>query len=908
MKQAKFTPPVKILINTVILSIFLLGCSQRITEEIWNKIYAETFTVIFHPNGGSYTLPQKIKDGNKAELPDAPHKNGWIFGSWYEDNETFLNEWDFNSPIRSNITLYAKWDAYSYTVTFDTGEPSEISPITVESPKTTVENLPATPKKDGEIFGGWWTEIEGGGTRFTENTIVNGDITVYAYWSTIPIYSVSYDANGAESGDVPVDETQYYSGNEVVVQGNTGILKIEGKFFSGWNTEADGTGNNYIEGSAFNIGTSDVVLYAKWTETPTFYVVYNGNNATSGDVPIDEKSYTTGSTVTVLGNTGNLARTNYTFVSWNTKADGTGTNYNADSTFNIGSSNVILYAKWISIATYTVTYNANEATSGTVPVDSTQYTQGQDFTVLENSGELVRDDYRFTGWNGRSDGTGADFTIGTNYPIETANVILYAKWAQVYSVTYNGNDETSGTVPVDSNKYTQGEDFTVAGNSGSLTKEGLVFAGWNTKTDGTGITYQVGLSSQMGGSNLTLYAKWSDKQQYSVIFNCYEGTLVAAQLIEQGEKAKKPADPTNTGYLFGGWYKESGYVNLWDFDIDTVTTNTTLHAKWNTYNYTVTFNSEGATTFATESVESPQTTVSSLPSINPTKTGYTFDSWRIGEGGTGVEFTTATVVTGDITVYAKWTPKNYDVTFNANGGSGSMSNLSITFDQSANLTVNAFTRTGYSFAGWNTESNGSGTSYADQASFSMTVEGQTLYAKWTPNNYTVTFNANGGSGTMSNQSITFGQSANLTVNAFTRTGFSFAGWNTESNGSGTSYANQAPFNMTVEGQTLYAIWQDNLSVTIMLNNPAGINVDFDENEATLSKSGRGSLPKTMTVTATTGFNAYAWYLNEESQASEINTITIDSDGLYLGVHNLWLVVTDSNGTVLSAQFDFWVEE
>jgi hypothetical protein len=138
------------------------------------------------------------------------------------------------------------------------------------------------------------------------------------------------------------------------------------------------------------------------------------------------------------------------------------------------------------------------------------------------------------------------------------------------------------------------------------------------------------------------------------------------------------------------------------------------------------------------------------------------------------------------------------VSFDANGGSGSMPS------QAANvataLTSNEFTRAGFTFAGWRTAT---GILYEDEASYPFTGP-VTLYARWTAlPTYTVTFNANGGSGSMANQATNV--ATPLTVNSFTRAGFTFAGWNTAADGSGTAYANEASYPFTVSA-TLYAQW------------------------------------------------------------------------------------------------------
>src|SRR6266581_4067427 len=119
------------------------------------------------------------------------------------------------------------------------------------------------------------------------------------------------------------------------------------------------------------------------------------------------------------------------------------------------------------------------------------------------------------------------------------------------------------------------------------------------------------------------------------------------------------------------------------------------------------------------------------------------------------------------------------------------------------LTANSFTRSGFSFSGWNTAANGSGTAYANGATYPFTAS-TTLYAQWTANpSFTVSFDANGGTGTMAAE--THNVPTALTANAFTRSGFSFSGWNTAANGSGTAYANGATYPFTAS-TTLYAQW------------------------------------------------------------------------------------------------------
>ncbi|WP_183570517.1 InlB B-repeat-containing protein, partial [Paenibacillus endophyticus] len=204
----------------------------------------------------------------------------------------------------------------------------------------------------------------------------------------LPTYSVTYNGNGSTGGTVPTDSNPYEQSATVTVLGNTGSLVKTGNTFTGWNTAANGTGTPYAANATFGMGAANVTLYAQWKANPTYTVTYNGNGSTGGTVPTDSNPYEQSATVTVLGNTGSLVKTGNTFTGWNTAANGTGTPYAANATFGMGAANVTLYAQWKANPTYTVTYNGNGSTGGTVPTDSNPYEQNATVTVLGNTGSL----------------------------------------------------------------------------------------------------------------------------------------------------------------------------------------------------------------------------------------------------------------------------------------------------------------------------------------------------------------------------------------------------------------------------------------------------------------------------------------------------------------------------------------
>ena len=163
-------------------------------------------------------------------------------------------------------------------------------------------------------------------------------------------------------------------------------------------------------------------------KAPAYTVTYNGNGSTGGSVPVDTTNYEQGATVTVLGNTGSLTRTGYSFTGWCMNENGEGDIYTQGQTFTMGTSNVILYARWTTNPTYTVTYNGNGSTGGSVPEDTTNYEQGATVTVLGNTGNLIKDGYFFAGWCVDENGEGTTYTQGQPFVMGTANVTLYARW------------------------------------------------------------------------------------------------------------------------------------------------------------------------------------------------------------------------------------------------------------------------------------------------------------------------------------------------------------------------------------------------------------------------------------------------------------------------------------------------
>ena len=407
------------------------------------------------------------------------------------DSYTFSTNASPSNPQDYNLHLYAVWAttppdyAISYVLNGGTNAPS--NPTTYNATSTFPIGI-ANPTRTNYTFSGWTvtyantaiTAITTPTTAYSIPSGTTGNITLTANWAEL--YNVTYNANGG-NGSMPNGTATY--DQAFTLAANT--FTRTGYTFTGWNTAANGSGTSYTNRYAFtpwNL-TTDLTLYAQWQQnnTPppasTYTVTYNGNSYNSGTAPVDSNSYSAGDMVTVLGNTGNLVRTGYTFLGWSTRYDATSATYVAGSTFVI-NSNVTLYAVWQQNSsdpstTYKVTYNGNGNAGGTAPVDSNSYSAGDMVTVQGNTGNLVRTNYTFLGWATSASGAVA-YTSGQSFIINS-NVTLYAVWSQnPDTTTFTVKFEDWNKTLLKSEQVRRGGDATAPA---SPTREDHTFAGWD---------------------------------------------------------------------------------------------------------------------------------------------------------------------------------------------------------------------------------------------------------------------------------------------------------------------------------------------------------------------------------------------------------------------------------------------
>lgn len=341
--------------------------------------------------------------------------------------------------------------------------------------------------------------------------------------------------------------------------------------------------------------------------------------------------------------------------------------------------------------------------------------------------------------------------------------------------------------------------------------------GASLQTNGTPQRYYDGTIS-----NIRIYLK----KVGSIEFNANGGTGTMATIENKmiGTDVVLPANTfTKSRAAFTGWNTEADGSGADYVDEATVTISSedtlVLYAQWEDIQVgSIEFNANGGTGTMTTIEDIPVGTSATLPANTFTRTDYLFDGWNTESDGSGTGYAdeaTVTISSEDtLVLYAQWLvePKG-SIEFNANGGTGTMAAIeNITLGTNVTLPANAFTKNKAIFTGWNTEADGSGADYVNGAAVTISAEGTlTLYAQWEDIPVgSIAFNANSGTGTMAAiENMPLGTIMALPENSFARTNYVFNGWNTESNGSGTSYADGAAITISSEDTiTLYAQWRE----------------------------------------------------------------------------------------------------
>jgi uncharacterized repeat protein (TIGR02543 family) len=844
---------------------------------------ANTYEINFDVQGGTVE-PETITvtyDDKYGELP-IPTRIGYTFLGWYDTpiggtnitNETMVT-------TAANHTLYARWTAIEYTITYNlsggTNDKANPAKYTIEAETITLKDA----TRAGYSFVGWFdAQTEGDEvTQITKGSTTN--ITLYARWEIVT-YFINYNLDGGTNDTN--NPTNY------TVETETFTLKPATKIgytFAGW---FDGEGNQLARITKGSTG--DKTLHAHWIIN-NYTISYNLDGGVNGANPI---SYTIETETLALRD---ATKAGYIFIGWYDAKEGG----NEVTEITKGSTgNKTLYARW-KVIEYTLTFDAQggEVATGTKSVSPNAL-----------YGELpvpTKTGYTFQGWYDPTRG-GIDITSETIVTI-AADHTLYARWtATDYTIVYNldggvndGNNPDGYTIETD--------DIVLK----AAIRNGYTFVGWfDAGADGNKIT-EIAKGSI---GNKTLYARWAINQ-YTVTFVDHDGTVLKEEIVNYNSGATAPADPERIGYTFTGWdrgfdnivanmtitalydidkytvtYKDHngeiinisivdsgssatgqvppiriGYTFIgWDKDLSNITENIEVTAQWIINQYTITFDSNGGSAVA--SITQDYDTEITLPDV-PTKLGYTFIGWNFE--------IPSKMPAEDMTLTALWTATEYAIIYNLDGGVNDGTNPAKYTIETEKITLKDATKTGYTFDGWYDETGNKVTEIAKGG-----TGNKNLYARWTINQYTVTFKDHDGTVLKTDR---FNYGSPITAPAAPiREGYTFIGWSPA-----------LPAKMPAEDITLTALWTAT-EYAIIYNLDGGVNDGTNPAKYTIETE-----EITLKDATRIGYTFDGWYDETGNKVTEIAKGNMGNKTLYARwtINQYTVTFKGHDGTVLKTE-------
>ena len=504
-----------------------------------------------------------------------------------------------------------------YRVTFNTNGGGEVKTQLLKAGEKAKE--PFTPSKRGASFIGWYEP--GSDTPYDFSTRVYKDVYLEASWSESTCL-VTFDSAWGS----PVQ-------SQLIAYGKTAMKPDdptrEGYDFISWKVDL---GNKYeIAYAEYNFDepvTKSITLRAGWKKK-TFNVIFKneGSDYTRQVVEYDGK-------VTRPANP--PEREGYWFDGWRVTDAENSPLFNFDSQVR---SEIVLYASWKKIPTYKVSFQPHGDNVRNLPADQ-WVVYGQTATAPEST--PTREGYTFEGWY-RSALYGGD-TYNFNQPVY-GEVNLYAQWkATAHTVTFDGNGEGDTVRNVPDAQTVKHDELAWRPQMAPM-RDGYDFQGWTLD----GAAYNFG---QKVTGDITLKADWRI-MTYSVFFrpNATGVTNLPEYGYLEADYRSTVAEPipARAGYEFGGWYKDASCTDGNEFDFTTpITQSMELFAKWVIPTHKVTFDSDGGSEVAQQTVGHGKA-VSKKPA-DPKREGYVFGGWHLN----GESYDFDAVVTGDVTLKASW--------------------------------------------------------------------------------------------------------------------------------------------------------------------------------------------------------------------------------------------------------------
>ena len=784
----------------------------------FNIVYSNIKTAT-NDNVTKYTI-----ESETITLINLANIDGYNFNCWLDENGNKITE--IPSGGFGNREITARWDIVEYPVTFvnvKSATNNNATVYTIESEKITLVNL---ANIDGYNFNCWLDENE---KQITEIPVGSfGDRTK---WDTVEFNIAYSNVKTATNNNV----TKYTIESKTITLIN--LANIDGYNFNCWLDENEKQITEIPVGS-FGDRT-------KW-DTVEFNIVYtNIKTAINNNVT----KYTIESAKIMLTDLDNID--GYTFNCWLDE------NKNEITEIPAGSfGNREITAKWDLVEfDLILNYESERGDYAEGAANPSKYTIESDITLTElicnNTG------YTFIGWfTEKNNGTGIKVEKIEKGSI--GNISLYAQWdLENYTITYyNINGATNTNLK---NYTVETETFTID----VLSKTGYTFDGWFNADE------TVANTTITKGSigNKTFYAKWT-AIEYDIDYILYGGTYVGETNPSKYtiEDSISFSELTKDGYRFDGWFDATtGGNKLTGITVGTYG-NKTVYAHW-TYISTISYSSNGGSVVS--STVNPAGTSISAPE-SPTKDYYEFVGWY--DETLTNKYIFNTQPNEDITLYAKWQPVKYNITYVLNGGMNGTNPAQYTVEQKVEL--KAASKTGYTFVGW----------FTDEQFTSAVVEEITLgshgeivlYANYSINQYTISFETNDGT-TIAAITQNYATSVTAPANP-AKNGYAFSGWYSDS-----ALKNAYTFStIPANNITVYAKW-------------ALINYDITYN---INGGTNGSNPAKYTITSSditlknptkTGYEFKGWYTDSNYQ----NAITVITNGSFgnLELFAKWDIIT-----------------
>ena len=522
-------------------------------------------------------------------------------------------------------------------------------------------------------------------------------------------------------------------GYEVIYNANKGKMNLKsecvsnqltnikpsrkGYAFLGWSKNIKASVPEYNNGSEIEINNK-TTLYAVWSKG--FKLSFNANGG-----KVSKKSKTVYKYLS-YGSLPVPSKKGYSFVGWYTKKSG-GVKVEESTIVNY-SKKFTLYARWIK-TNYKINYELNGGENNSKNKLTYNIT-----TKTFNLYSPSKKGYVFSGWYTSNKYKTKVTKIKKG---STGNKTYYAKWTPIkYTIAFNGNGSTSGKMSNQSN-LSYDREYTLKSNT--FVKKDYAFVSWNTKKDGSGVSYNdkeiVTNLLSLNKKTITLYAQWRIAN-YNVVYELNGGSFKGEYLNKYNTNNSYVLDiPVRDGYTFDGWYLEDDFINKVSVIQAGSFENKTFYAKWIKIEealeeYSISYELNGG-----NELNNPVTSYTSEDEVTlliPERDGYTFDGWYTESNFENKVTKIEKGSTGNKTFYAKWIKieeveeNEFKINYHLNGGVNNKDNVD-TFTKDDEITLLNPNKNGYVFMGWYEDENFTTKITKIDIGTSNNVD---VYAKW----------------------------------------------------------------------------------------------------------------------------------------------------------------------------------